>query len=194
MKIYTCCSDDDTQEHWLFFEDVGGRLKVRTEYRDLACSSCGKIDEQAALRRGVSSNFAVRAKKDWIGTSDDYVCMTLRLRNIIESNGFRGLVFLEIPEAPNHFVVNCVNLVRTDEVKAGFENHGKCPTCGRFADRLIGPLIDGMAVPTEDDTFFASAIANESVHVSYRPIFASERIVKVLKAAKIKGVDFVASF
>ncbi len=194
MKIFTCYSEDDTQEHWLLFEDVDGRLVVRKEYSDLACSSCGKIDEQAALKRGVSRSFRVRAKKDWIGTSDDYLCVTKRFRDLVENEGLCGLEFLEIPAEPNHYVVNCINLVETDEVMAGFENRRLCPTCRRFSERLVGPLLAGLAIPAENNVFFASAIANENVRVSYRPIFIPERILKTLEREKIEGVDFVASF
>jgi hypothetical protein len=86
-----------------------------------------------------------------------------------------------------------MTLVETAAAKAGFESRGQCQICGRFSEKLVGPLLRGMRVPSSDTVFFASQIANENVRVGYRPFFVSDKIVQALKKAKVGGVDFVPS-
>lgn len=195
MKYYTLYPKDTPKWNWIFFEDdQNGHLIVRPEYKDLVCGSCGKIDEATAIKRGVTDNFKIKSKLDWHGTFDDQICVTRLFRDIIETEKFQGLKFISIPSDPDRFLVICTNLVATNEKLAGFENIDLCSACGRYKEKVVGPMLQGMELPDSDLTFFASKIANENVKVSYRPIFASNTIVKVLKKAKIKGICYVPSF
>lgn len=192
--IYVLSPEDDSSDSWLFFEDdAKGRLVVREEYRDLRCRACGKIDEEIALQRGISPRFAIRSRRDVIATGDDRICVSSRFRDLIASHAFEGLDFIPIPES-DRFLLIPVCLVKTDELRAGFENHQKCSVCERFGERIIGPMIDGMEIPDSSKTFFSSAIANENVKVSYRPLFSSEAIVSALKAAKVSGIDYTEAW
>jgi len=192
--IYQLSPKDSRSDSWLFFEDdAKGKLVIREEYRDLRCRACGKIDEETALLRGISPRFAIRSRRDFIATCDDRICVSSRFCELIASHEFEGLDFFPLPESDLILLIP-VCLVQTDELRAGFENHHKCLVCDRFRERTIGPMIDGMEIPDSSNTFFSSAIANENVKVSYRPLFSSEAIVSALKAAKVSGIDYTLAW
>ena len=190
--IYELAPMDSRKSHWLFFhDDSNGRLVVRPEYRALACPGCGKISEERALREGVSSEFRVNSNKDWLGTSEGWIVVSERFCDLVHAHDIKGAAFYPIPSEPGHFVFQCVDLVETDEEKAGFESKNKCSMCDRHAEKLVGPLQDGMKVPPSQRTFFASEIMNENVKAGYRPVFAHDSLCKILKKGGIKGIDYV---
>lgn len=183
----------DLSDTWLFFEDdQNERLVVRKEYSDLQCSCCGKINEDEAIRRGISQNFIVKSSKDWMATSEGWICVSGRFREFVSSEHIDGLNFIESPG--NVFVIRSNKIVATDEQIAGFENHGLCNQCGRYRERLVGPLVASLAVPKEDRAFFASEIQNENARASYRTLFATPGLVKVLRKEKFKGLSIVEAF
>lgn len=189
--IYMIEPDDELSDNWLFFEDdPNGILVVREEYRDLVCQSCGKIDENIAISRGPSSNFIVQTNSDIIATSEDWICVSARFCEQINNLEFGGLRFVSLADSKFSIVMPEL-LVETDETKAGFENHNQCASCGRFGERIIGPFIEGMRLPTSNSTFFASSIANENVKVSYYRFFASELMVEAIRRLEFAGIDFV---
>jgi len=195
MKYYTLYPEDTQNADWLFFkDDRNDHLTIRSEYKDLACSLCGKLNEEAAIQKGIAGDFIIKSKLDWHGSFDDQIIVTKRFKDIVESENFQGLNFISIPNDSDRFLVLCTCLVSTNEEMAGFENNNLCSKCGRYEERLVGPLLQGMELPSSDLTFFASEIANENSKVSYRPIFASETIIKILKKWKIKGLDIVPAF
>jgi len=193
MICFTLYPRENLSDTWLFYEsDTDGRLSVRSRYRDLMCRTCGKVDEQAAVARGIGEGFVVQPASDWIGTTDDWICVSERFREHVESMGYGGLVFLPL-NSNGYYLLTCDNLVQTDEVLAGFDNRNLCSECGRYAERLVGPFLQGMSLPESEETFFAAAIANESIKASYRPIFCSGKICRTLEAAQITGIDYVES-
>ena len=189
--FYLIEPDDELSDNWLFFEeDLNGVLVVREEYRDLVCQSCGKIDENIAISRGLSSHFIVETNSDIVATSEDWICVSARFCDEIMKLKFGGLRFIPLADS-KHSIVMPELLVETDETRAGFENHNQCTSCGRFGERIIGPFIQGMRLPASDSTFFASSIANENVKVSYYRFFASELMVEAIRKLEFAGIDFV---
>jgi len=189
--IYEICPIDESDDNCFFQEEPDGKLTIRGEYMNLECQIFGKIDEIEAISCGISSNFVIKSTRDLISTSDDVICVTQKFRDVIKKNKINGLKFISIPNDQEHFIVICTCLAKTDKELAGFDYRGKCDSCGRYKEILIGPLIRGMEIPKQQLTFFASEIANENVKVSYRPIFAAEPVVKLLKKEKIKGIDYM---
>ncbi len=191
--IYAIEPDGSLRYEWLFFEDdENGRLVVREEYGDLVCPACGKIDEAAALARGIGDGFRCRTDRDLVATSEDWLCASARFREFVEASRLEGLGFVPVPHSDYH-VVQPTTLVETDETAAGFENHRLCGTCGRYSERVAGPLLAGMQLPESHSVFFGSSIANENVKVAYRPCFAHEDVIDLLKSRDFDGIDFVAA-
>jgi hypothetical protein len=193
MTYYTVEPDDSLDGQWLFFrDDERGKLVVRNEYADLVCRSCGKFDEHRAIDFGISPSFQCRTDRDLVGTSEGWLCASSGMRKYVEECEYGGLTFVPVPQSP-HFVVYPAVLVETDEELAAFENHRRCHACGRYSERIVGPVLAGMRIPSSSTTFFGSAIANENVKVAYRPIFASGEIVESLRSRGFVGVDFVSA-
>ena len=46
--------------------DSDGNLVLRSRYRDLACTLCGKIDEMEALKRGLEIDAQIKTSLDTI--------------------------------------------------------------------------------------------------------------------------------
>lgn len=193
MRYFTLYPADPTLRAWCFYDDdTRGRLALRPEYQDLACPVCGKFDENRALSRGISPEFKPKTRRDWVGSADDRILASARFRDVV--TGVDGLEFLPLPARSDYFLVSCVHVVETDERLAGFENRQPCPACGRFRERLVGPRLASMRLPAEGRSVFVSEIANENAKVSYRPMFADEVLVGMLRDAKVSGIDYVAAW
>jgi len=189
--IYEVCPTDETNISWLFYkQDIHGQLIIRDIYKDLICPVCGKFNEFDAINRGISPDFHIQSKNDWVSTSDYQICVTKKFKKTVEDNHIEGLDFISISKGSDHFVIICTYLTETDEKLAGFNYLKRCSHCGRYKEVIMGPLLEGMKIP-QQLTFFVSEIANENIKVSYRPIFANDLIVNILNKAKIKGIDFV---
>jgi hypothetical protein len=189
--VFELGSKDSDRCVSLFFRDSdNGRLEARPRYRHLVCASCGKVDEDRALDCGVDESFATGSRLDWLRTADDQVCVSEKFKLMFEACGFEGLRF--VPTAsPKCFVAVCTLLVEVDPALAGFKQKGLCGACGRPTERYEGPFIDGLDVPANAGAFFAAKTRNENARASYRPIFASSGTVKVLRAAKMTGIDYM---
>lgn len=190
--IFELCPIDDRRDHWVFYsDDAHDHLVVRPQYGDLVCGGCGKVNEDAALERGVSPDFLVRSSKDWLGTGESWVVVTSAFQQVVQDNNLQGLTFVSMPSDEEHYLAICTCLAQTDREKAGFQTKNRCSVCRRPGERYEGPLVDGLVVPESPMTFFSSEVANESVKASYRPIFAQKPLVDILKRHAISGIDYL---
>jgi hypothetical protein len=193
LKYFKVWPADPTLSAWVFYQDDSrGRLVCRDLYKGARCQTCGKVFvEEALLKNGISPDFKVRTKRDWAGTWDSMIVCSQRFRETVESAGVTGLLFHAIPSVSDHFVAICDHLVRTDESRAGFEDHDICTACNRYKERLVGPFTSAMDVRVNSLTFFASTFTNENSFSSFRVIFVGSEVVQILKEAKLKGLEFV---
>lgn len=190
--IYELCPDESLNDQWLFYaDDEDGRLVVRDEYTELACRRCGKFDEGRAIEIGVSPAFRCETDRDLVATSEDWLCMSRGLREHLDAHGYGGLGYAPIPHS-DHLIVYPTMLVETDETRAGFENHRRCGLCGRFSERVVGPMLAALKIPSVP-TFFASTIQSENVKVVRHRIFADEAIVASLRSLRFLGIEFVVA-
>jgi len=64
VKLYTLVPMDSRLNEWLFwYEDADGYRQPKQIYSDLVCAKCGKLDEVAAINRGVDPNITIRSKR-----------------------------------------------------------------------------------------------------------------------------------
>jgi hypothetical protein len=192
---YQLCPVDSYDEPWILWSDREERLAIRAAYQDLVCRSCGKVDELAALQRGISPDVTVRTRADVLGTGEDLgVIVSQRFHAMVAELGVGGLSFLPIPSSPAHYFAIADRLVETDLSMAGFEDHGSlCHRCHRFRERTVGPLIQSLAVPAERLTFFASSEWSESVRGKRQPIFVTPHLADVLRLRRFRGIDLVVA-
>jgi hypothetical protein len=190
MKLFELApSDGGVLDEYVYFEDgPGGKLRPRAQYTGSTCPRCGKLNEDGALAAGVDPRFEVVSKLDWFATQDDQICVSDRLKQIFQENSLKGLSFLPIPASPTFHLAVCEELVEVNLPQAGFVESTSCPACGRPAKRTQGPFVGGLQLPHSSLSVFASRIPNENRLVAYRPLFAFEPVVKILRKAKVKAL------
>lgn len=186
--IYELSPKDQTTDVWLFYDFIARKVKPRSVYQHLVCPSCGKLDELGAVALGLPSVDVV-SKVDWFSTNDDWILVSERVVELCNSLKLSGVAFIPLPNATRHLLWIATG-APTDYANAGFEEKGPiCTSCTRPRERLVGPFISGMKVPTESSVF-RSEVWNESVKGRYSPLFASADVVKAMKAAKISGLEY----
>jgi len=74
MRLYNLVPADSRYNDWLFwYEDAAGCVRPRRTYGDLVCPRCGKLDEPAAVARGIDAGVTIQAKRDFIEMSDGLI-------------------------------------------------------------------------------------------------------------------------
>ena len=131
---------DSRYDDWLFwYEDADGRRLPKPIYSDLVCSKCGKLDEVAAINRGLDPDIKIRSKRDYIATTDGFRVIARRAREAFIEEGIKGLRFIQLSDG-NHSVLWPELRVPTDLSKAGFQFVGpKCARCGRYREACVDP-------------------------------------------------------
>jgi hypothetical protein len=116
-----------------------GRLVVMNEYQDLTCKRCGKVDEKAALARGIQGEVLVRSKRPFLPSADDFYLLDERGKHL-----FAGLLpdqfdFIRIPSSPTFCVAAAREWFEPLESDPGFQFvSGRCKECGRPREVIWG--------------------------------------------------------
>ena len=191
MKLYTLVSMDSRYDDWLFwYEDADGRRRPKPIYSDLVCSKCGKLDEVAAINRGLDRDITIRSKRDYIGTTDGFEVVTRRAMEAFMEDGIKGLRFIQLSDG-NHSVLWPEVRVSTDLSKAGFQFGPKCPRCGRYREACVGPLSQSLTIPEDPMVVFASEVWNEDWVGRVLWLFAQEPAANALKRRRLTGLEVV---
>jgi hypothetical protein len=192
MKYYMLFAKDQRAQNWVlrFIDKKADCVKFRAEYEGLRCTGCGKVDEFAALRQGVVPEVGIRSRFDFVESSDGVLCVSRRLREVLEENGIGGLEYIEMPGDENYFAVLPTCLVETDVSKAGYTVLGVCALCGRAKERSGLPPLGAMRVPGDVKTFFEPSVQLESTYMRRDLLCASVVVVGVMKKSKVTGVEY----
>src|SRR5215813_9853129 len=127
MKLYNLVPADSRFDDWLFwYEDADAYRRPKPIYSDLVCAKCGKLDEVAAINRGIDPSVTIKSKRDFIEMSDGIMTVSLHAKEVIIGEGVKGLRFIPLPDQ-KHWVPWPEVRVKTDLSKAGFEFVG--PKC-----------------------------------------------------------------
>jgi hypothetical protein len=163
MRLYNPVPTDSRYNEWLFwYQDEGGYVWPRQFYADLVCSACGKLDEVAAINRGIDPSVTIKSKRDFIGMTDGLISVSKRAKEVFIGEGVKGLRFIPLPDE-KHWVVWPEIRVKTDLSKAGFELVGpRCARCGRYREACVGPFSASLTVPDDPMVVFASEAWNEN--------------------------------
>ncbi len=89
--MYVVCPHDSVLSAFVLKRLGEHKLVVMEEYQDLVCQKCGKVNEQAALVRGIQPGVDVKSKRTLILSLDN-----LYLENEGGKQVFSGLVPGEI--------------------------------------------------------------------------------------------------
>ena len=170
-------------------------FRFREEYRDIACGTCGRIDELAALRRGIHHDVELPKKTtDFVRSNDHWYLISAKARDVLLQLKGVQAEFLEIPSSPSHFVVIPKKLIypppRTKFYGSNpFPKQGDvfqmrrrpCKGCGR---PVIGWRNDWFDAPAA--TVFSGVVLEIEGGMSI-PIIMNDDVVSALKAAKLTG-------
>jgi hypothetical protein len=123
-----------------------GKLVVMDEYEDLVCKKCGKVDEKAALARGIRSKAVVKSKRPFLGSLDDFYLLDERSKKEFTRILPDELDYYRIPSS-SFFVASAKVWLLPNEADPGFKFEGdRCKACGRPKGVYLGkspPTIPG---------------------------------------------------
>jgi hypothetical protein len=119
--------------------DDSGRLVVTGKYSDLVCKTCHKVDEKAALARGVQNSIVITSKRSFILSSDFFYIVSHRIQQLLGS--ITDLIdFIPIP-ATNFFIASPRLRVEPIEIDPGFRFGGaRCVECRRPREVVWGKV------------------------------------------------------
>jgi len=191
MKPYNLIPTDSRFDDWLFwYEDADAYRRPKPIYSDLVCAKCGKLDEVAAINRGIDPSITIRSKRDFIGTTDGFKVVTSRAMEAFREVGIKGLRFIQLPDG-NHSLLWPEVRVPTDLSKAGFQFGPKCPRCGRYREACVGPLSQSLTLPDDPMVVFASEVWNEDWVGRVLWLFAQEPVARALKLKRLTGLEII---
>jgi hypothetical protein len=192
MRLYNLVPTDSRYNEWLFwYQDEEAYVRPRQFYADLVCSACGKLDEVAAINRGIDPSVTIKSKRDFIGMTDGLISVSKRAKEVFIGEGIKGLRFIPLPDK-QHWVPWPEVRVKTDLSKAGFEYEGpRCGKCGRYRGAYVGPFAVSLTVPEDPMVVFASEIWNEDRLGRVLWLFAQEPVAKALKLKRLTGMEVI---
>jgi hypothetical protein len=189
VKLYNLIPVDSYFDNWLFrYEDTAGFLRPRAMYADLLCPVCRKLDEIAAIKRGIDPAVTIKSRCDVIELTDGLIATSGRATAAFQNQGIKGLRFIQIPGG-NHSVVWPEVLVRTDLNTAGFQFGPKCRACGRHREVCVGPLAQSLTIPEDPMVVFASEVWNEDLIGRVLWLFAQEPVINALAGKGLSGLE-----
>ena len=184
-------SNDTALPGWLFHVDPppDGPVRLRPDLADLACGTCGKFDELAALRRGFPPRMKFRCRSEVFRSNEQVLCAGERFRAACEHHGLTGLEFVPVTTRPVYALLPV--MLPTDPAKAKMQFEGEpCPACGRYRDSIFVPSLRAVEFPAEVPDFFTPSVQPEGWMGRRMVVFASPRAAEALKASGVGGLDW----
>jgi hypothetical protein len=119
--------------------------------------------------------------------------VSAKFKAVCESSGLTGLKFVPLPDDPGFYQIMATATVEFDAERRGTRFDKQCPACQRFRS-VTGAtpvfLKPGSTVP--DCGFVRSDLEFASGDEKHPLLLCGPSAGKVLKAAKLKGLDLVA--
>jgi len=191
MRYFELHPADPTLDADLFREDdAKGRRALRAMYQPFACAKCGKVDELRALAESGLPALALKLRRAYSATADDFPVCDRAFVDAIRSAGITGLEFL--PFASGGFVVLPTDRRPVELAKAQIRPSGSpCATCGRPRETSVGPLCESVEKPDDAMAIFSPAAWPESVLGTRPMLLCAEPVKKALAAMRLRGLELV---
>jgi hypothetical protein len=125
------------------------KLVVMDEYQDLVCQKCGKVNEKAALVRGIQRDVVVESKRPIIPSADNFYLVNDRGKQVFSALAPSEVDFYRIP-ASDFYVASARTWLQPQDNQAGFRFvGGRCSDCARAREVVWdkGPLEIGEFKP-----------------------------------------------
>lgn len=191
MNYYELVPNDQTHNNWLLFAELKEPpyLVVKPRYVGYVCPKCKKIDHDKAFVEGFDDGLKIRARGDLLCTSEGFLCVSEKVRQIINLKEFSGITLKAIPRT-DWWVVNASCRVQADD-SAYTLGKPYCEACGR-AREAIGLIrcLSQIERPRGKGTFFSPTFNRCGSMNGDRDLFVSEDIVAEFKLQGVKGGMF----
>jgi hypothetical protein len=149
---------------------------------------CGKFDEFAAIERGIDASVVITNKRDACSSFDDLYILSKASKDVLASLDAVDISYYSIPSTPDYFVAMPGVMLRPERGNKAFRFvGGKCKACLRSKEVIWGP--EPVVLP---DGLVLGMYLFENPTVGLSPAWiGSERVVRTLKSARLKGWEFV---
>jgi hypothetical protein len=128
---------DSVNDFFVLHEVRQGKLCAKKAYEDLVCQKCKKIDEKAALRRGVEIDGVVKSRRPFLGSAEDFYVVDERCKMTLSSLLPDEVEYFPLP--PSHWVASARICLQPNPEDPGFRcGRDRCRECGRFREVVWG--------------------------------------------------------
>lgn len=191
MKYYELVPYDQVHNNWLMFTEQREPpyVTLKPRFSDCVCPKCKMIDHDKAFAKGFDEPLKIRAKGDLLGTSEGFVCISEKAKQVVESFGLGGITLKEIPNA-GWWVVSVTCRVNADR-SAYTVTKPFCDQCGRPKETIgLIRCLNQIEAPDQVGQFFSPTFDRGGSMNGDRDIFVTEDIVFLFKQQKLKGGIF----
>jgi hypothetical protein len=176
IRVMYKITPHDTVTQAFVLRRIKDRLVVMDEYQDLVCKKCGKVDEKAALTRGIFPEVVVKSKRPFLASLDDLYLVDQRAREVLSRILPDELDYYPIPSS-QYDVASPKVWLQPEETDPGFRFvRGQCKGCGR-----PGEVIWGNTAPTIAQTGPCLGVNLESTQGARVVWLVSEDVADQLK-------------
>src|SRR5262245_6265853 len=106
--MYAVYPQDSIHQAFILWCMGKQRLIVMQQYADLVCQRCGKVDERAALARGIQASVTVKSKRPFLGSDDDFYLLDERAKKAISGILPEYIEYYRLPSSP--YYVACAKV------------------------------------------------------------------------------------
>ncbi len=191
MNCFWLIPEDQRFNNWILHHDspdVG--VSLRERYASYACKKCKKVDEEAAIADGIDREVTIQSKSDFLTTDDGFICVSQRLKELLEDQSVQGVRYLSLPADDRYMVAMPSSCLDTNLEKVGMECHRPCPVCGRYRETCFFPSLQSIAVPEEPNDLYCPSVFIENTGGRQFLFFTSEDTVRILRSGKISGLEY----
>src|SRR5262245_16843926 len=185
MKPYLIIPEDFKKTDSVLFNiyPPDPRLQLRETYRDLACPSCGRVDERKALKRGIEGGIDFPKKTpDLFPSCDDFYIVSQRMRDFLSKFGDARIDYYSFPSDPRVFVGIPETLFFIKRNDTAFDCEGFCSRCRRVGAAAWGTTLFDLPEDLTLAAFWFEKGRNAA------PIWVcSEALMQALKKSGLKG-------
>jgi len=188
MNYYQFSPNDQMWNNWLLFDEQKQepRLLVKDQYKRLVCPKCLKFDYDKAFKAGFDSEIRIRARGDFLESSDGFLCVSEKLKRLIYEQGVCGVSLKPAGKSGWH-VVNVTIRVEADQ-QALKANKPICHSCKRPGS-VTGSFyaLRQIEVPPKRTAFFTTILERNGCD---RDAFVTEDVLQMFIKGKFKGGEF----
>jgi phage FluMu protein Com len=132
--LYCVSPHDSINQPFILHQMRNGKLAVRPEFEDLTCTRCKKVNEKAALKRGVPRDMIVKSKRPILLSEEDLYLLDDKAQRVFSDLLPDMIDYYAIPNS-SFFVASARDWMQPVEEDKGYRViNGRCQECGRLSE------------------------------------------------------------